>query len=239
MQNYFLAKPEVRKAISYSIDKNNIVSSVYGNKYYTSSFPLDYGSWVYQEQEVSSGYNLEQAKQILVDNGWIFRNKTWQKTENYKTQSIALNLIIKASNANHKAVAQNIKTQLENQGIIINIQEYSDDQYYNAINNKAYDMILCSVNLSPNPDMTMFFGDNNLANYYSDEISKIMDEVKNTTDEEIIKNDYKRLAEIYKTEVPYISLYNNKYVTAFSNQLAGTMNSNWFNPFNGIETWYR
>lgn len=238
-QNYFLAKPEVRKAISYSIDKNNIVSSVYGNKYYTSSFPLDYGSWVYQEQEVSSGYNLEQAKQILVDNGWVFRNKTWQKTENYKTQSIALNLIIKASNANHKAVAQNIKTQLANQGIIINIQEYSDDQYYNAINNKAYDMILCSVNLSPNPDMTMFFGDNNLANYYSDEISKIMDEVKNTTDEEIIKNDYKRLAEIYKTEVPYISLYNNKYITAFSNQLAGTMNSNWFNPFNGIETWYR
>ncbi len=119
MQNYFLAKPEVRKAISYSIDKNNIVSSVYGNKYYTSSFPLDYGSWVYQEQEVSSGYNLEQAKQILVDNGWVFRNKTWQKTENYKTQSIALNLIIKASNANHKAVAQNIKTQLANQGIII------------------------------------------------------------------------------------------------------------------------
>ena len=148
-------------------------------------------------------------------------------------------MIIKASNANHKAVAQNIKTQLANQGIIINIQEYSDDQYYNAINNKAYDMILCSVNLSPNPDMTMFFGDNNLANYYSDEISKIMDEVKNTTDEEIIKNDYKRLAEIYKTEVPYISLYNNKYITAFSNQLAGTMNSNWFNPFNGIETWYR
>lgn len=238
-QNYFLAKPEVRKAISYSIDKNNIVSSVYGNKYYTSSFPLDYGSWVYQEQEVSSGYNLEQAKQILVDNGWVFRNKTWQKTENYKTQSIALNLVIKASNANHKAVAQNIKTQLANQGIVINIQEYSDDQYYNAINNKAYDMILSSVNLSPNPDMTMFFGDNNLANYYSDEISKLMDEVKNTTDEEIIKKDYKRLAEIYKTEVPYISLYTNKYITAFSNQLAGTMNPNWFNPFNGIETWYR
>lgn len=239
MQNHFLAKPEVRKAISYSIDKNNIVSSVYGNKYYTSSFPLDYGNWVYQEQEVSSGYNLDQAKQILVDNGWAFRNKTWQKTENYKTQSIALNLIIKASNTNHKAVAQNIKTQLANQGIIINIQEYSDDQYYNAINNKAYDMILCSVNLSPNPDMTMFFGDNNLANYYSDETSKIMDEVKNTTDEEIIKKDYKRLAEIYKIEVPYISLYNNKYITAFSNQLAGTMNPNWFNPFNGIETWYR
>lgn len=239
MQNYFLSKPEVRKAISYSIDKNNIVSSVYGNKYYTSSFPLDYGNWVYQEQEVSSGYNLEQAKQILVENGWAFKNKTWQKTENYKTQSIALNLIIKASNANYRAVAQNIKTQLANQGIIINIQEYSDDQYYNAINNKAYDMILCSVNLSPNPDMTMFFGDNNLANYYSDEISKLMDEVKNTTDEEIIKNDYKRLAEIYKTEVPYISLYTNKYITAFSNKLAGTMNPNWFNPFNGIETWYR
>ena len=53
-QNTLLANQEVRRAISYSIDKNNIVSNVFQNKYYTSSFPLDYGSWVYQEQDASS-----------------------------------------------------------------------------------------------------------------------------------------------------------------------------------------
>ena len=238
-QNTLLSREEVRKAISYSIDKNNIVSSVYNNKYYTSSFPLDFGSWTYQEQDASSGYNVEQAKQLLTDAGWTYRNKRWQKTENYRTQRLELNMIVKASNQNQVAVAENISTQLANQGIIINVQQYSDKQYNIALQNKSYDMILCSVNLSPNPDMSLFFGENNLANYSTDEITNIMNEVKNTTDEEIIKNDYKRLAEIYKNNIPYISLYNNKYTIAYSSELVGNMSPNWFNPFYGIETWYR
>ena len=77
--NYFLSKQEVRKAISYSIDKNNIVSSIFGNKYYTSSFPLDYGNWLCQDQDASLGYNTDQAKQILVENGWSYKNPNWQK----------------------------------------------------------------------------------------------------------------------------------------------------------------
>ncbi len=68
MGNNFLAKSEVRKAISYAIDKENIVSSVFDNKCFSSSFPLDYGSFLSPGQEASSGYNVEQAKQILADN---------------------------------------------------------------------------------------------------------------------------------------------------------------------------
>ena len=238
-QNELLANQEVRKAISYSIDKNNIVSNVFQNKYYTSSFPLDYGSWVYQEQDASSGYNPEQANQLLSENGWSYRSGTWQKVINRRTRRIELNLIVKASNSTQISVAENIKTQLANQGIIINIQQYSDEQYNIAIQNKSYDMILCSMNLSPDPDMSLFFGEGNLANYTNEEVTNLMNEVKNTTDEETIKNDYARLAEIYKTDIPYISLYTNKYTIAYNTELVGEMNSNWFNPFSGIETWYK
>ena len=38
-QGEILSQLNVRKSICYSIDKSNIVSSVYGDKYYTSSFP--------------------------------------------------------------------------------------------------------------------------------------------------------------------------------------------------------
>lgn len=238
-QNYFLGKQEVRKAISYSIDKANIISSVFNNKYYTSSFPLDYGSWVYQEQDVSSGYNLEQAKQLLVDNGWVYRNKSWQKTENYRTQKLTLNLVVKASDRSKVLVAENIKAQLASQGIIINILAYSDEQYNSAITNKSYDMILCSINVSPSPNMSTFFGENNLANYQNDEVKNIMNEVKNTTDDNVIQEKYKRLAEIYKSDIPYISLYTNKHTVAYNSALVGTIEPNWFNPYNGIETWYK
>ena len=185
------------------------------------------------------GYNPEQANQLLSENGWSYSNRYWQKTINGRAQRIELNLIVKASNSTQVSVAQNIRTQLANQGIIINIQQYSDEQYNIAIQNRSYDMILCSMNLSPNPDMTLFFGEGNLANYTNEEVTNLMNEVKNTTDEETIKNDYVRLAEFYKTDIPYISLYTNKYTIAYNTELVGEVNSNWFNPYCGIETWYK
>ena len=230
-QGEILSQLNVRKAICYSIDKSNIVSSVYGDNYYTSSFPLDYGNWLYQEQDSSAGYNLEQAKQILVDDGWNYKYKYWQKVVNYRTQRISLNFVVKSTDANKVAVVQNIKTQLENQGFRINLIKANDSQYQSYLTNKNYDMILCSMNLSVSPDLSTFFGSNNLANYSNEEVTNIMNEVKNLSDDEKLKQDYKRLGEIYKSEMPYLSLYNNKYTVAYSTGVAGTIEPNWFYQF--------
>ena len=66
-----------------------------------------------------------------------------------------------------------------------------------------------------------------------------MNEVKNTTDETTLIEKYKKLMEIYKTDMPYISLYNNKYTVAYSTELIGDITSNWFFQFYGIEGWYK
>ena len=100
-------------------------------------------------------------------------------------------------------------------------------------------MILCSMNLSVSPDLSTFFGTNNLANYSNEEVTDIMNQVKNTTDENILKEKYKRLIEIYKSDVPYLSLYNNKYTIAYSSELVGDLTPNWFYLFYGIEGWYK
>ncbi|MCI8411611.1 MAG: hypothetical protein HFJ40_04115 [Clostridia bacterium] len=237
--NYFLSKQEVRKAIAYSIDKENIVSSIFNNRYYTSSFPLDFGSWLCQEQDASSGYNLDQAKQLLVDNGWNYRNQYWQKTENYKTQKLVLNLLVKASDLSKVSVAQNIKGQLENQGIRINIVQAADNQYNSSLQNKNYDIALCSNYVSPSPNLNTYFGEGNLANYNNDEVNNIISEVNNTTDENILKEKYKRLIEIYKSDIPYVSLYSNKHIVAYNSELVGEITPNWFYQFYGIENWYK
>lgn len=238
-QGEILSQLNVRKAICYSIDKSNIVSSVYGDNYYTSSFPLDYGNWLYQEQDSSAGYNLEQAKQILVDDGWNYKYKYWQKVVNYRTQRISLNFVVKSTDANKVAVVQNIKTQLENQGFRINLIKANESQYQSYLTNKNYDMILCSMNLSVSPDLSTFFGSNNLANYSNEEVTNIMNEVKNLSDDEKLKQDYKRLGEIYKSEMPYLSLYNNKYTVAYSTGVAGTIEPNWFYQFYNIKDWHK
>lgn len=238
-QNELLAKQEVRRAISYSIDKSNIVSTVFNNQCITSSFPLDYGSWLCQNIDTSSGYNSQQAKQVLENAGWTYRSNYWQKTENRKTQRIQLNLLVKTSDTSRVSVAENIKTQLEAQGIKINIARVSDEEYTNRLNNKNYDIALCTLTLSTTPDLTTFFGNGNLANYTNEEVTNIMNEVKNTTDENVLKEKYNRLIEIYKSDVPYISLYNNKYTVAYNSGLVGELTPSWFSSFYGVEGWYK
>lgn len=147
--------------------------------------------------------------------------------------------MVKASDSSKIAVAENIKQQLEAQGMAINIVQASDEQYRNSINNKNYDIALCSITLSPSPNLTTFFGDGNMANYANEEVNNIMNEVKNTTDEQILKEKYTRLAEIYKTDSPYISLYNNKYKVTYNSGLVGEITPNWFYQFYGIDGWYK
>ena len=239
MSNNLLSRPEVRKAISYSIDKDNMNTNALNSKCITSSFPLDYGNWLGQNQDTSSGYNTEQANKELTDAGWTLRSGSWQKTENRRTVRIELNLLVRASDSSKVAVAQNIESQLEAQGIIINIVQATDEQYNNAINSRDYDIALCSMTLSPSPNLDTFFGEGNIANYTNEEVTNLLNETKNTTDENVLLQDYQRLAEIYKTDMPYISLYNNKYTIAYSSSLVGDITPTWFNQFYGIEGWYK
>lgn len=240
MTNNILSKQEVRKAIAYSIDKDNLNLNALGGKCLTSSFPLDYGNWLYQGQDTSSGYNLEQANKELTDKGWIYkRNSGWQKTENRRTIRIELSLLARVSDNEKVLVAQNIKEQLEKQGMKINIIQANDEQYNNAINSRNYDMAICSMTVSPSPNVDIFFAEGNIANYNNEEVTNILSETKNTTDENILKNDYQRLAEICRSDIPYIGLYNNKYTIAYSSSLVGNIMPNWFYQFYGIEGWYK
>ena len=115
----------------------------------------------------------------------------------------------------------------------------SDEQYQAFIENRNYDIALCSMTVSTSPDLTTFFGESNLANYANEEITNIMNEVKNTTDENILKEKYQRISEVYKADIPYISLYNNKHIVAYNSALVGEITPNWFCVFYGIEGWYK
>lgn len=248
-QNALLQSASVRKAISYSIDKQNIVSSVYANKQAVSNFPLDYGTWIYQAQD-GLGYDMEQARQLLTEEGWTLRNNVYQKglasttanTRNRRrtstsAQQLQLNLLIKASDSTKVAIAENIKQQLANEGIVINVVQSNDENYTANLNARSYDIVLCTINTSPSPNMDLFFGDGNLANYTNDQVTELMKEVKNTTDEDTLKNDYQKLSEIYKNEVPYISISTNKYSVAYSTALIGEFSPNWFSSFYNVNTW--
>lgn len=65
---------EVVKSILYAINKNEIIYKVYNNLYCKAEFPLQYGSYLYNE-DIEYEYNINKAKQILKDAGWEYNRR--------------------------------------------------------------------------------------------------------------------------------------------------------------------
>lgn len=237
-QDSILANKEVRQAIDYAINKKKIISSVYGNEYYLSSFPIDYGHYLYQK-ESTSHYNQEKAKKVLEEAGWTYKYGRWQKTENYVTQTIRISLVVDSSNKQRVKVAKLIEEQLEDIGIHVSLYEVSNKNYKDYLNKKNYDMIITGIYNGYSPDLSYFLGEGNIANYENEEMKTILEDLQSITDEETIKQKYQRIVEIYEDEVPYICLYRNKGKVVYNIKLTGEFNPTSYTAYYHFEKWYR
>lgn len=237
--NEELSNKETRQAIFYAIDKQNIVSAIYGDKYYIANFPLDYENYLYEDGKVGYEYNIDKAKELLIKNGWEFKNKIWQKTKDYRTLRLNFNLVVNSSNGKRVEVAENIKNSLESLGIKINIIKANDSTYQRYLENKNYDMILTGKYTALSPDLSSYFGEGNLANYNNETAKQILNDVKNIREEKTLKEKYNNLANIYKEDMPYVYLYWNRSSLICSSKLMGDIKPNRYNLFYNIDTWYR
>ena len=236
LNDSILSRKEVRQAIALGIDKNKINANVYNNQYIISNSLLDYGNWLYDQNIKTNLYNVELARQTLVDAGWEYKNNSWQKIENYKTIRLRITLTVDTA---RNVVAQNIKEDLEKIGIEVIVKQLNDAQYYKNLTEKNFEIILTGKILSLSPDLTGFLGEGNLANYNNQEVVNILNEINGINNEVILKEKYKRLLEIANDELPYVYLYYNKSVLAYSYYLSGNVNPNWYNIFYNINAWSR
>lgn len=232
-----LSDVSVRKALSLLLDKNNIVAGL-GQGYIASNFSLDMGNWLYTKN-LNVETNTELATQILSENGWNYINNIWQKNVDGKTRRLEFSISVNSDNAQRVQTAENIKNQLANFGIPVNIRYLEWNAYADAVNNKNYEIIITGITLGYSPSLKTFFGDNNIANYYNQEVMDLMNEASNTADENVLYNNYNRIYDIYLEEVPYIGLYRNTDVIVYNQGLVCNLTANSFNMYHNIEKWYR
>ena len=190
------------------------------------------------EDKNENYFDIGKMETSLKDSGWYFRKKQWQKTVNYKTKALELNLVVRKK-SNRVNVANYLKDKLAEQGIIINVIQASDSEYSEYINNKEYDMILSEITNPISPDLTSYFGNGNLANFDNEEAKRIINELNSVTDKEELKNRFKKLYDIYNNEVPYIGIGRNKIYVITSSYLNGEIESKWYNLYFKFKDWYK
>ena len=183
----------IRKNLNCNINKERLIYDLYNRKYVVANFPLNYGSYLNSEKEV----NYEA-------NGKMNKNYTL------------------STNEENKKIAQQIKKQLEEQGITIYIQNYQ---------NPKADLILRNETVSIKPVITQYFN--------NEEEKETITRISNIENKVILKEEYEKIIDYYYEKMPFISLFFNSYIILHTNKLKGDFSGNWYNMFYHIDTWYK
>ena len=235
-----LSDKSARKAISYAINKSTIVQKYYGSNYSESSFPLDYGSWVYTSGSAENVYNTDEARNILQNGGWSYSNGRWSKNIEGQSVTLSFTLTVNRRNNTDVQVAEEIKNQLDDIGIEVTVERVSQNNYYNYINEKrGYDAMIININTSYSPNITTYMGDGNTSNYSSSEVNELLNQAYATGDSNTIKELYNQIIAIYNEDVPFVGLARKNNVVVYNTNLVGTTKPTAFNIFSKFQNWYR
>lgn len=229
----------VRQALGYAIDKDAIVSSVYNNQKFVSQYPLDYGNYLYTAENVSSGYNAEQAKKVLEDGGWTYRNGSWKKEIDGSYRTLRLKIAVNKDQEGRVQASEKIKEQLKDIGIEVTINKITNDQYSKYISNKDYQILYTGVYNSFTPDLTYYFSSGNIENYYNEEMQELINNSAIIKDSKQQKEIFQKIYTLYKEDVPFIGICRNKNITITSQSLYGNIEPSNYTTYNKAELWYR
>lgn len=163
MRTYFMfvnnAKPpldkvEVRQAISYAIDRQEIVDSALegvagtaAKSFWPSNYP-----WSANDDLVGYSYDPDKAKELLEDAGLTWNGAEWL----YEGETFELSIITYTNRPANKPSSEIIAAQLERIGIKTKVETFESAALRSAMSEGNYDLCFYAYGVATNGDPDYF-----------------------------------------------------------------------------------
>lgn len=233
-ENKIFSDNAVRKALLYGINRANIVSTIYDDNAVISDLPIMSNS---KYSETSVEYNPETAKQILINGGWTQANNKWNK----ENVVLKFTLLVCNEQLEKIAVAEKIKTDLNEIGIQMTIKEVKWDEIVKSLESNKFELILMSLDIKNEyqmQDMVQLGNTCNYANFINVEINEIIEELKKSDGDKYIEK-MKEFKEKYLNELPYIGLYFKTDTILTNKSVKGEYKSTIYEPYKNLINFYK
>jgi len=252
-----LSDKNVRMALAYATDKNEILKNVLDGNGTIVDSPMLPGILNIPDSAPKYGFDLNNAKKILDDSGWKYsetdkvREKAAPAVKNKKTTAEPEKLSIGLITPNSPelvSVANLIKTQWEALGAQVNLNILSPSELTQARKNRDYDALLFGEILNLDPEPFSFWHSSqrkdpglNLALYDNKDADKLLEDARQSLDVSTRLAKYNDFQKIVATNIPAIFLYSPYYIYPQSAKIRGNDSSLIFVPSNRFDTvnkWY-
>lgn len=229
IENKILSDKAVRKAILYGINRPNIVSTIYDENAVISDLPIMSYS---KNAETNAEYDIETAKQILINGGWQQENGQWKKEGN----TLKFTLIVSEKDKEKLLVSEKIKKDLEEINVKVTIKKVSEKDFISSIENNKFELAIASLDIKNEyqiQDLIDTGNEYNYANYIGIEMNKLIEELENSDGIEYDEK-FKELKNMYKNDMPYIGLYFKVNTILTNKSVKGEYKSTAYEPYKNI-----
>lgn len=184
----------IRQIIAYSINREEILSSIGNGKGKIIDLP-----YIYDEEKYK--YDVYAADNIIRSNGYIKQGLYYLKGG----KKLTLDLIVNKDDEEKINIANKIKNELLKAGVNLNINMLSEKDINTRVAKNSYDLLLASIYMNENPNINHLI--NNIC--LSDEINKQIAQIKNDNLEKL-SNNISKMKSILSDEIALYGIYSKQ-----------------------------
>lgn len=232
-----------RKAISYAIDKVDVVNTQLGGQAVPADFPISTDSWINATEITSEIANKNKAKDLLAISGWKEQNGSLYKDVGGKWFFFNLEIVVNVEDEKRVAVAEKIKQQLIDIGIRASVRKLGYDALMQKVSSNSFDIAFLAVQIPEVPDISFLYGNNaennlNVSKYQNNEVDRLLILFRAEHDKTKRETIIRKIKEMLNEDMPYIGLYFNNRAMIINKKIRGEILPNTWSSYNQIDSWY-
>jgi peptide/nickel transport system substrate-binding protein len=213
LENPLFRDKRVRQAISYAINKEEIIKGIMLGLGQVATGPFKPGTWAYNPNVKKYPYNPQKAKRLLEDAGWKDTNGDGILDKDGKP--FVFEIITNQGNEVRAKCSEIIQRRLADIGIKVKIRIIEWAAFVNDfINKRRFDATILGWTITLDPDLYDVWhssktkqGELNFISFKNKEVDDLLEKGRSTFDRTERKQCYDRIQEIMAEEQPYTFLY--------------------------------
>ncbi|MGL4361939.1 MAG: peptide ABC transporter substrate-binding protein [Cellulosilyticaceae bacterium] len=238
--NPLFQNPVIREILVYGLNRQQLLNTYYLGHGVITDTPISPNSFLYDQTIGTKEFDKEKAKLLLVQEGYIFDNKTKYFVKN--NEPLKFDLLVNKENKERLAVAEGVAKMYKEIGIEVNLDIVDAATYRERIYNKKYETFLGGWKLSYIPDLSFAFhsgqinnGDNFIS-YRDSKMDELLAQVFNTSPKDAA-SAYSLLQQYFVEQNPYISLYFRNGALITKKKIKGNIQPTPLNIYTNVERW--
>ena len=222
-KNPLFTRP-VRRALTYAIDKKEIIDTLLQGYGKPQIGPLTPMVWAFDRNLKDIEYDLASAKNILAKEGWKDSNHDGVLEKDNKNFSFTIKVI--GDSRQHQAVAVMVQAQLKKLGVEARIERLQWNLFIDHVfKKKSFDAVVLTwesdftVNPTPLWHSSAIKNGYNLVSYVNPRVDALLEQARAAQDQEQAEPLWREFQQIIIDDCPYTFLFIPDEIVAYNTRL--------------------